>query len=84
MVTHPRIGVSPFNCNWVERGSEGCVGAFLNAICRRSRTRARVVSEADSGRCQLWKEPMDVRSNAMSIGISHILATRLGLLRALR
>ena len=64
MVTHPRIGVSPFNCNWVERGHEGCVGAFLYAICRRSRTCARVVSETDCGRCQLWKEPMDARAES--------------------
>lgn len=61
MVTHARIGVSPFNCDWIEKGSEGCVGAFLYAICRRSRARARVVSEAECGRCQLWKEPKDVR-----------------------
>jgi hypothetical protein len=59
MGTHQRIGVSPFNCDWIEKGSEGCVGAFLYAICRRCPTRARVVSDTDCGRCHLWKEPTD-------------------------
>ena len=61
MVPDKSVATSPFNCDWIEKGSEGCVGAFLYAICRRSPTCARVVSETDCGRCQLWKEPMDVR-----------------------
>jgi hypothetical protein len=61
MVTDRSVATSSFNCDWIEKGSEGYVGAFLYAICRRSPTCARVVSETDCGRCQLWKEPMDVR-----------------------
>ena len=61
MVTDTRVATSPFNCDWIEKRSEGYVGAFLYAICRRRRTRPCVVSETDCGRCQLWKEPVDMR-----------------------
>jgi hypothetical protein len=62
MVSDQRIATSPFNCDWIEKGSEGRVGAFPYAICRRTRARARIVSETECGRCQLWKEPTDVRA----------------------
>ena len=62
MVTDRSIATSPFNCDWIEKGSEGHVDAFFYAICRRSPTRARVVSETDCARCPHWKEPMDVRA----------------------
>ena len=61
MATHARIATSPFNCDWIEKGSQDCAGAFPYAICHRFGTGARVVSETECGRCQLWKESMDIR-----------------------
>ena len=49
---------SPFNCLWIEKGSEETLDSTSYAICRRSRD-PRVVSEAECATCPLWREPED-------------------------
>jgi hypothetical protein len=49
---------SPFNCLWIDKGSDTTLDSTSYAICRRSQD-PRVVSEGECATCPLWREPED-------------------------
>ena len=54
---------SPFNCVWIERGSEMNLGPWTYALCMRLANHTRVVSENECGHCPLWEELDDFSNN---------------------
>jgi hypothetical protein len=52
---------SPFNCQWIEKGSEGRMGLLMYAMCTRIRSGLRVVSEEECAECPFWREPRDIQ-----------------------
>jgi hypothetical protein len=52
------VNASPFNCRWIERGSEGRISNWSYALCLRIRDQPRVVSEPECARCLLWEAPL--------------------------
>jgi hypothetical protein len=51
------VNASPFNCRWIERGSETRISNWSYALCLRVRDQPRVVSEAECARCLSWETP---------------------------
>jgi hypothetical protein len=56
------INVSPFNCRWIERGSERHFDDWHCAICTRVRNAERLVNETDCARCAAWEAPDDTEA----------------------
>jgi hypothetical protein len=59
---HTLVTTSPFNCRWIQKGSEGGIDGFKYAVCLRLHDAERVVNEAQCMYCPLW-EPSPVRSS---------------------
>jgi hypothetical protein len=53
------VTTSPFQCRWIERGSETRVSNWSSALCLRVRDQPRVVSERECARCVSWEAPPD-------------------------
>jgi hypothetical protein len=51
------VNASPFNCRWIERGSESRISNWSYALCLRIRDQPRIVTESECARCPLWQEP---------------------------
>jgi hypothetical protein len=51
------VNASPFNCRWIERGSEIRISNWSYALCLRVRSEPRVVNESECARCPLWEPP---------------------------
>jgi len=49
------VNSSPFNCRWIQRGSEMRVSNWSYALCVRVHDNPRVVSEAECERCTWWQ-----------------------------
>ena len=54
------VSASPFNCRWIERGSETRISNWSYALCLRIRDQPRLVSESECARCLLWEAPRTV------------------------
>lgn len=50
---------SPFNCRYIEAGSEMQVSVWNYALCTRTSDRPRIVSETECARCPWWQEPVN-------------------------
>jgi hypothetical protein len=48
------VNASPFNCRWIERGSETRVFNWNYALCARPFSQSRPVSEEECARCPWW------------------------------
>jgi hypothetical protein len=48
------VNASPFNCRWIERGSEMRVSNWTYALCARPLSQSRPVSEEECARCPWW------------------------------
>jgi hypothetical protein len=51
------VNASPFNCRWIQRGSETRVSNWSYALCLRVHEDPRVVSESECARCRSWQDP---------------------------
>ena len=47
---------SPFNCRWIQRGSEARISNWSLALCVRLRDNPRVVAEEECAHCELWED----------------------------
>jgi len=52
------INASPFQCRWIQTGTEMRLELWTYAICRRCGERPRVVSEEECGWCACWESPL--------------------------
>lgn len=53
------VNASPFDCRWIQPGSEMRVIDWTYAICLRMPDLPRPVSELECERCAWWEEPND-------------------------
>jgi hypothetical protein len=49
------VNASPFNCRWIERGSNTRISNWSYALCLRVRDEPRVVSQTECARCVSWE-----------------------------
>jgi hypothetical protein len=54
------VNVSPFNCRWIQPGSEHHSAGWDYAVCLRVPDNERLVNEADCSHCPRWEEPDDL------------------------
>ena len=51
------VNARPFQCRWIERGSEVRVSNWSYALCQRLRANPRYVTEWECAVCPRWEAP---------------------------